>query len=58
MTDEEWANPTFELLMKECGDRDYAMFSSDLKILLRIRSYNDGGWLYGRKIEEVIYWGA
>ncbi len=58
MTDEEWTNPTFDLLMEECGILDYAMFSSDLKILLRIRGYNDGGILYGRKIEEVIYWGA
>jgi Leu/Phe-tRNA-protein transferase len=58
MTDEEWANPTFDLLMEECGILDYAMFSSDLKVLLRIRAYNDGAFLWGRKIEEVIYWGA
>ena len=52
MTDED----TFRLPMEEW--LDYTVFSSDLKVLLRIRGYNDGRFLYGRLIEEVIYWGA
>jgi len=47
----------FELLMREFGMFDYTYWRSDIG-LVRSRGYYDGGWLEGRRVDLVVYWGA